>query len=388
MTLVDVRTFIRAEHVATPRHFITGSRLLFPALFTLAIWAANSAAVAAELREDQWVTIGEHGCWGLPEVMPNPDDANSLLITWQRYRDAAETQMDVKYATLDLRTHVASPEAYLIEPQPVKILQAHPTVARWQIGWRLFYCECLHGDPRGRIVEIQAANWDEFRRHPVSATEPAVTPELGFHSHIQFLPLANDNAWLFYTTGNRPDTITYSVMQPDGKWDPQPRPVPTSTLVGPEKMTLGSAFLEQDDIVLYGSTYEIHPQKQTTQHGIAWRFRFSSRTQRWTAEKLTVAGIVEPFQKAGMFFVRVTKMGGKYYLSAQSNRSHRYLAVGDDGIHFKLLRDLGERPSLGNAMLGIEHQQAILLVYADATNGLAKLGGHVEAMLVPVGQKN
>ncbi len=357
-------------------------------LLLLLAASACAALPAAELREDRWSTIGEHGCWGMPEVIPNPDDAGSLLITWQRYRDAAETLMDVKYATLDLRTRRVSPETYLFEPRPVTVLQAHPTLARWRGGWRLFYCECLHGDPRGRIVEIPATSWDGFRAHPVSAAECAVTPELDFHSHVQFLPFSDTRAWLFYTTGNRADTLSYSILQPDGKWSPQPQPVPTSTLVGgAEKMTLGSTFLEGEDAVLYSSSYEINPQKQTGRHGIAWRFRFAKNTGSWSAGKLSVTGIDEPFQKAGMFFVRVVRMGGRYYLSAQSQHSHRYLAAGDDGIHFKVIRDFGERPSLGNAMFGIEANKSLLLIYADATHGLAKLGGNVEAMLVSTAAK-
>ena len=121
---------------------------------------------------------------------------------------------------------------------------------------------------------------------------------------------------------------------------------------------------------------------------MAWRFRCPRGADRWTAEKLTVTGSAEPFQKAGMFFVRVIRMASKYYLSAQSNRSHRYLAVGDDGLHFDVIRDSGERPSMGNTMIGLDTAKAILLVYADATNGTTKLGGKVECLLAPVGEKN
>ena len=359
------------------------SLLLLPVLSALAV---VPLAAAAELGSDQWVTIGEHGCWGMPDITPTPGDPNSLLITWQRYRNEAETLMDVKYAALDLRSKKFTPEAYLMDPEPVRVLQAHPTVAFWHGGWRLFFCECLHGDPKGHIVEVSAPRWQDFHQHSV-ITEKAVTPELNFHSHVQFLALANLGAWLFYTTGNRADKISYSRLQPDGQWDPEPHPVPTERLVGAEKLTLGSTFLEGDDVVLYSSSYEIDPRRQNDRHGFAWRFRCQQDTSRWTADKLTVTGIDEPFQKAGMFFVRVVKMGGTYYLSAQSNRSHRYLAAGKDGLHFKVIRDFGERPALGNAMIGLDAQKSILLVYADATNGLAKLGGGVECLLVPVGEE-
>jgi hypothetical protein len=354
-------------------------------LLVLSVLAVAPLAAAAELGQDQWVTIGEHGCWGMPEITPTPGVPNSLLITWQRYRNEAETLMDVKYATLDLRSKKFTPENYLMDPKPVQILQAHPAVAFWHGGWRLFYCECLHGDPRGRIVEISAARWHDFHQQ-LSCTENTVTSELGFHSHVQFLPLTDSCACLFYTTGNRADKIGYSNIQPDGKWNPEPHPVPTGRLVGVEKLTLGSTFLEGSDVVLYSSTYEIDPNRQNNLHGIAWRFRCQQDTSQWTADKLTVTGIDEPFQKAGMFFVRVVKMGGTYYLSAQSNRSHRYLAAGKDGLHFKVIRDFGERPALGNAMIGLDAQKAILLVYADASNGLTKLGGRVECLLVPVGE--
>ena len=63
--------------------------------------------------------------------------------------------------------------------------------------------------------------------------------------------------------------------------------------------------------------------------------------------------------------VRVVRKGSEYYLSSQSQACHRWLAKGEDGVHFDLVADFGERPSLANAMVDIEGTNDILLIYAS-----------------------
>ena len=101
--------------------------------------------------------------------------------------------------------------------------------------------------------------------------------------------------------------------------------------------------------------------------GNGYRFKTSDRGKTWTVDELQVSGISEPFKKSvgGTQWARVLKKGNTYYLSSQSNSSHRWLAKGNDGVHFKVVADFGERPSLGNAMVDIEGTRDILLVYAN-----------------------
>ncbi|MFZ2280365.1 MAG: hypothetical protein WAW39_21380 [Prosthecobacter sp.] len=183
--------------------------------------ASTSERRAGQAQQCELPAAAEHGCWWKPDITQTPGAPNSLLITWQRYQDEAETLMDVKYAMLDLRSKKFTPETCLMDPKPVQVLQAHPAVAFWNDARRPFYCERQHGDPRGHIVEISAERWPDFRQHS-SFKENAVTPELGFHSHVQFLPLASSGAWLFYTTGNRAEKISCSNIRPDGQWNPGP----------------------------------------------------------------------------------------------------------------------------------------------------------------------
>ena len=56
-------------------------------------------------------------------------------------------------------------------------------------------------------------------------------------------------------------------------------------------------------------------------------------------------------------------------MSSQSHSSHRWLARSDDGVHFDLVTDFGQRRSLGNAMVNIEGTSDILLIYANHTGG-------------------
>ncbi|MCK4817578.1 hypothetical protein KA005_17550, partial [bacterium] len=105
--------------------------------------------------------------------------------------------------------------------------------------------------------------------------------------------------------------------------------------------------------------------------GNGYRFKTSDRGKTWTVEQLHVSGISEPFKKSvgSTQWARVLKRGNTYYLSSQSNSSHRWLARGNDGVHFKVVADFGERPSLGNAMVNIEGTRDILLVYANYPDG-------------------
>lgn len=321
-----------------------------------------------------WVSIGSHGCWGLPDISQDPRNPTSYIVTWQKYRDGTNEQvMDVKYSIYNSQDKSFSNEAYVFNHNNLTHLQAHPCWGYWRGEYRIFYCECQRHNPNGRAVEVKAARWPDFQKYTVSDNEKAVTLELGFHPHFQFMPVNESNAWLFYTIGNREDKISYSICDSHDGWDRSVQPIPTSKLVGEEALTMGSAFLEGNDILIYSSTYELQMKKRTEKHGVAYRFRFNGNGDAWTAEEVIVSGIHEPFTRSGELFVRVIKTKSKYLLSSQSNESHRYLAEGNDGLHFKVIRDFGERPSLGNAMVSIEGTNEILLVYAHKSGD--ELGG-------------
>ena len=332
-----------------------------------------------------WVSIGSHGCWGLPEVSQDPGNPTSYIVTWQRYREGTDEKvMDVKYSVYNSTDRSCSDEAYVFDHSHLTHLQAHPCWGYWGGEYRMFYCECERHVPSGKAVEVRSARWSDFQKYAVSDTEKAVTPELGFHPHLQFLPVTESNAWLFYTNYNWEDRLLYSICDRHSGWDKIAHPIPTSRLVGDATFTMGSAFMEGDDIVIYSSACEGPMKKRTEHDGTAYRFRSNNSGDAWTAEELIVTGIEEPFKKSygGELFVRVIKHKGRYFLSSQSNASHRYLAAGSDGIHFKVIADLGERPSLGNAMAGIEGTNEILLVYADKSGD--ELGGDIECMRVAV----
>jgi len=335
-----------------------------------------------ELAPD-WVSIGSHGCWGLPDIRQDPGNPTSYIVTWQQYRDGTHEQvMDVKYSVYNVKTKSFSDEAYVFNHEHLARLQAHPCWGYWGGEYRIFYCECQRHNPNGKAVEVKAARWSDFQKYSVSDNEKAVTPELGFHPHLQFVPVNESNAWLFYTIGNRENKICYSIFDSHCGWDKSGHPIPTSKLVGDEAFTMGSAFLEGNDIVIYSSTYELQMNRRTEKHGVAYRFRSNGGGNAWTAEKVIVSGIHEPFARSGELFIRVIKTKGKYFLSSQSNESHRYLAEGNDGIQFNVIHDFGEKPSLGNAMVSIEGTNGILLVYAAKSGD--QLGGKIECMLVSV----
>jgi hypothetical protein len=307
------------------------------------------------------------------------------MVTWQRYRDGRnEAVMDVKYSVYDSQRKSFSQEAYLFDRQNLHLLQAHPCCGYWGRKYRMLYCQCRKDSPQGKIVEVSADRWWDFHKYGVSDNEKAVTPELGFHPHLQFLPINESNAWLFYTLGNEKDKLCYSTCDSLAGWSEIVHPIPTSNLIGGEALTMGSALVEGRDIVIYGSTYELRSKKHTARHGLAYRFKSRDDGHAWSAERVTVSGIEEPFRRSGELFVRVVKKDSRWFLSSQSGKSHRYLAEGSDGIRFHVIRDFGERPSLGNAMASIEGAKELLLVYADRSNG-DQLGGRIEAMRMPVG---
>lgn len=124
---------------------------------------------------------------------------------------------------------------------------------------------------------------------------------------------------------------------------------------------MGSALKEGDDIVLYS---HVGSGENT---GAAYRFKTGDRGKTWAVEQLSVSGIAEPFKRNinGQLFMRVVKKDSAYYLSSQSHASHRWLAKSDDGVHFELVADFGEKRSLGNAMANIKGTGDILLIYAS-----------------------
>ena len=196
-----------------------------------------------------------------------------------------------------------------------------------------------------------------------------------------FLPVDRSTAWVFYLDwwNQQPDTLFYTIFHEDSGWDKIAHPIPTSTLVGYGKHTMGSALKEDNDIVLYS---HVGSGENT---GNAYRFKTGDRGKTWTVEQLSVSGIAEPFKRNidGQLFARVIKKDHTYYLSSQSQASHRWLARGDDGIHFKLVADFGKRRSLGNEMVNIEGTRDVLLIYASCIGGEK----HIECILYDTGKE-
>lgn len=325
------------------------------------------------MAECEWESIGAHGCWGLPDAHQDPGNHDNYIITWQRYayRPAGNQVMDVKFSVYNARTKSFGPERYVFDPRDVRIVQGHPCWGYSHGQYRVFYCQ--ESDQGDFIAEVTAESWSDFQEHVVSNNEPVVTPDLRSRPHMEFLAVDSSAAWLFYITRPlRSPRLAYSIFDGDAGWDRIQHPIPTDALVGPlkEGSDLGSALREGDDIVLYAAVDEGENACN------AYRFKTSDRGKTWTADQLSVSGIDQPFKHRELF-VRVVKKGGVYYLSSQSRTCHRWLARGDDGVHFDLVADFGERPALGNAMVNIEGTSDIMLIYASHVGGQK----HIECLV-------
>ena len=328
----------------------------------------------------EWKSIGVYGCYGLPDAHQNPSNPHEYIITWQRYayRPAGHQVEDVKFATYNAKTKTFSPEKHVFDPRDMTIMQGHPCWGYSHGKYRLFYCQ--KSDQGDFIAEVTADNWSDFQKHVASNSEPVVTPKLGGRPHMVFLPVDNATAWLFYLDWwePTPDTIFYSIFHKDSGWDKIAHPIPTSTLVGSGNHTMGSALKEGSDIVLYS-----HVGKGENT-GNAYRFKTADRGETWAVEQLSVSGMAEPFKRNidGQLFTRVVRKDRTYYLSSQSHASHRWLARSDDGVHFELVADFGERRSLGNAMVSIEGTSNVLLIYASCV-GEEK---HIDCLVYDTGE--
>lgn len=345
-------------------------------------WLSISATLIAgasfvTVQADEWQTIGKYGCYGLPDAARDPHDPDSYIITWQRYaeRPPGHTVEDVKFARYDATTKTFSAEQYAFDPRKMTIMQGHPCWGYSHDRCRVFYCQkSAAGD---FIAEVTAAKWSDFQSYAVSDSELVATDDLGRRPHMEFLPGDGSSpAWLFYTMNDQPDRISYSIFRGDGGWDKSAGSIPTSTLQGAGKHLMGSALREGADVVLYSSVC------QGENAGEAYRFKTNDLGKTWSAERLSVSGIEQPFKYDidGQLFTRVIKKGNTYYLSAQSHASHRWLAKSDDGVRFTLVKDFGKRRSLGNAMVDIEGSRDILLIYASFVDGTDE-GKEIECLV-------
>jgi len=251
----------------------------------------------------EWKSIGVYGCYGLPDAHQDANNPDNYIITWQRYahRPAEHQVEDVKFATYNARTKTFSEERYVFEPREMTIMQGHPCWEYSQGKYRLFYCQ--KSDKGDFIAEVTADNWSDFQKYVVSNNEPVVTPDLGGRPHMVFLPVDDSTAWLFYLSWRSTDTLSYTIFHEDSGWDKITHPIPTSTLVGSGKHTMGSALKEGGDIVLYS---HVGSGENT---GNAYRFKTGDRGKTWTVEQLSVSGIAEAFKRNidGQLFTRVVR---------------------------------------------------------------------------------
>lgn len=329
----------------------------------------------------EWKTIGVFGCYGLPDAHQDPQNPDRYIITWQRYTSTPRKNKveNVKFSIYNAKAKTFSPGKYVFEPCNAVIMQAHPCWGYSHGKYRLFYCQ--KNDQSASIAEVITDNWSDFQRYRISKSETPVISDLGECPHMVFLPVDRSTAWVFYLDwwNQQPDTLFYTIFHEDSGWDKIAHPIPTSTLVGYGKHTMGSALKEDNDIVLYS---HVGSGENT---GNAYRFKTGDRGKTWTVEQLSVSGIAEPFKRNidGQLFARVIKKDHTYYLSSQSQASHRWLARGDDGVHFKLVADFGKRRSLGNEMVNIEGTRDVLLIYASCIGGEK----HIECILYDTGKE-
>ena len=175
------------------------------AAIVLAVLAALCIPSALAGDSHEWKTIGEYGCYGLPDAHRDPNDSDNYLITWQRYaeRPPGNTTEDVKFSIYNATTKLFSPERYLFDPSEMTIYQGHPCWGYSQDKYRVFYCQkSARGD---YIAQVSAGEWSDFRSYIVSNNEPVITPDLGARPHLAFLPEVDDSsAWFFYTWNQKP----------------------------------------------------------------------------------------------------------------------------------------------------------------------------------------
>ncbi|MCK4624737.1 MAG: DUF2341 domain-containing protein [Phycisphaerae bacterium] len=327
----------------------------------------ESDIAAPSAKQYKWKAIGKYACYGVPDVHQDPNKPDNYIITWQRYiRRANRTVEDVRFSIYNAKTKTFSPAAYVFDIRNMTIMQGHPCWGYSHGKYRVFYCQRM-GKGKARadyLAEVTAGSWSGLQKYAVSNTEPVITPKPTGRPFQVFLAVDKKTAWLFHlgwwTKG--PDSLSYRVFDKDKGWDKTEHTIPTRKLIGNSKHLMGSALKEGDDIVLYSSV-----AGGSKYAGKAYRFKTSDKGKTWTAKEVVVSGIAAPFKKCGdgQVWTRVVKKGKTYYMSSQSDASHRWIAKGTDGLHFKVVADLGKRRSLSNAMVNIKGTRDILLVYAN-----------------------
>ncbi|MDY7009952.1 MAG: hypothetical protein SVV80_04285 [Planctomycetota bacterium] len=327
------------------------------------------SSMAASARRYDWKAIGVFGCHGVLDAHPDPNNPDKYIIIWQRYAPSMvkdkgpKTVENVRFSIYDARTKTFSPAADVFDVRNMTIYQGHPCWGYSHGKYRVFYCQ--RSGKSNHIAEVTASSWADLQKYPVSNTEPVVTPDLGGRPMSGFLAVDDSTAWLFCegvsAEKKNLDSLSYFIFHKDKGWDGVKHDIPTKKLIGRGDHLMGTAMVVGGDIVLYSSV------GVGEKAGNAYRFRTSDRGGTWTAERLTVSGVEDPFKRDidTQLFTTVVRKGRWCYLCSQSHSSHRWLARGTDGVHFKLVVDFGKRRSLSNTMVNIKGTRDILLVYAD-----------------------
>ena len=160
-----------------------------PAAIISAVLAALCVPSALAGDSHEWRTIGEYGCYGLPDAHRDPNDSDNYLITWQRYaerrrRGTRQRTSSSRFTTP--RRSSSAPSVTCSIPSEMTIYQGHPCWGYSQGEYRVFYCQkSARGD---YIAQVSADEWLDFRSYVVSNNEPVITPDLGARPHLAFLP--------------------------------------------------------------------------------------------------------------------------------------------------------------------------------------------------------
>ncbi|MCK4626087.1 MAG: hypothetical protein KAV00_12295 [Phycisphaerae bacterium] len=330
-----------------------------------------------KVKQYTWKTIGTFTCHGVLDAHPDPRNPDKYIITWQRalYLYSKEgkrrSATTVRFSIYDAKAKTFSQAkcAFAFDFDKMGASQAHPCWGSSHGKYRVFYNR--RGKKGSFLAEASADKWSDFQKYAIPKNERIATTSLGGPMSA-FLAVDDSTAWLFYEIGpsnyeratpkeKEENGLAYSILHKDKGWDRIGHEVPTRTLAGRGTHIMGTPMTEGDDIVIYSSV------GAGEKVGNAYRFRTSDRGKTWKAERLTVSGIDKPFKRDidTQLFTTVIRKGKYYYMCSQSHTSHRWLARGTDGVHFKLVADFGQRRSLSNTMVNIKGTRNILLVYAD-----------------------
>jgi hypothetical protein len=230
------------------------------------------------LTKDSFISY--FGCFGMPAILSDPNNAGKHIITNQKYSTDPEIDEDVMYSIYDdvKDTYTLSSSVFNVSSEATH--QGHPQLDYFGNKYHVGYAQSsdeTYTDGLG--VDIESTVWADFAERVLSEAETPATAEAGWRPWFWYLKMSATTVWMLYTTriaNNR--YVAYSIWDSITGWDQTQHLIAETQFVSAgvnDILAVGTAIKDGDNIFIYyakkvyGSSYVFMVIK-STDNGATW----------------------------------------------------------------------------------------------------------------------